>query len=95
MSILGAETMKRRKARIGVALKEIQRVAPLRQQIADEKARHTAKVADFALQREQDRVSAEVGSKAIREVRRLHQQAEENRRHRAALKRLHGRIARR
>jgi hypothetical protein len=45
------EAMKPRKAKIGTAGKEIQRVAEIRQHIANEKAKHAAKAIDFGLQR--------------------------------------------
>ena len=87
--------MKPRKPRAGAATKEILRVAPIRQQIENEKARHAANEIDFALQREEHRFIADPDRRAVREVRRLHQEVEEDRRHRAALKRMHQRISRR
>jgi hypothetical protein len=86
--------MKPRRAKVGAARKEIQRVADIRQQIANEKAKHAARATDFGLQRAEDQL-ADPRRRMAREVRRLYQQAEENRRHRAALERLQRRIARR
>lgn len=78
--------------RPGSTTKRMATNAKVRADIADEKAKHNAKAVDIADRWREALLVSDPALRVARLDRLSHQRVEENRRHKAALEKLHGKI---